>query len=40
LGGIEYAERIVKNIEDLELLGQCDPGFKFFVQELKRILKR
>jgi hypothetical protein len=40
LGGIEYAERIVKNIEDLELLGQRDPGFKFFVQELKRILKR
>jgi hypothetical protein len=40
LGGVEYAERIVENIEDLELLGQRDPSFKFFVQELKRVLKR
>jgi hypothetical protein len=40
LGGIEYAERIIANLEDLELLGQRDPAFKFFVNELKRILKK
>jgi hypothetical protein len=40
LGGAEYAERIVENIENLELLEQRDPSFKFFVQELKRMLKR
>jgi hypothetical protein len=40
LGGAEYAERIVKNIDDMKLLEQRDDSFKFFVRELKRALKR
>ncbi|MGE5343630.1 MAG: hypothetical protein ACM3SY_19345 [Candidatus Omnitrophota bacterium] len=40
LGGTEYADRIVANIENLELLCQRDDSFKFFVQELKRALRK
>lgn len=40
LGGAEYAERIVENIGNVNLLERHDPGFKFFTQELRRILRK
>ena len=43
LGGAEYAERIVNNMEDLYSLGKQDEGFKEFVDRLKttfRTIKR
>lgn len=39
LGGVEYAERIVKNIENLETLGRQNAGFQTFVEDLKRMFK-
>ena len=39
LGGVEYAEKIVDNIVDLDLLGRQNAGFHFFVQELKRVFR-
>lgn len=39
LGVAQYAERIVKNIENLNLLERSDDAFKFFVRELRRMLK-
>jgi hypothetical protein len=38
-GGAEYAEKIVENIENLNLLDKRDPGFKEFAQELRRIFR-
>jgi len=39
LGGAEYAERIVDNIENLESLSRQNAGFKFFVENLRSILR-
>ncbi len=39
LGGVEYAERIVENIQRLESLSQGDAGFGVFVRDLKRMLR-
>lgn len=40
LGGAEYAERIVENIETVNLLERHDPAFKAFIQELRRVFKK
>jgi len=39
LGGAEYAERIVDNIENLELLSQQNAGFKAFIDDLRKVLR-
>ena len=39
LGGAEYAERIVEKIKDVDALGKHEPGFRNFIQDLRRILK-
>ena len=39
LGGAEYAERIVDNIENLESLGRQNAGFEVFVADLRHMLK-
>lgn len=39
LGGSEYAERIVDNIENLESLGQQNAGFQSFLENLRRMLR-
>jgi len=39
LGGAEYAERIVANIGDLELLGKQNAGFQRFIEDLRRIFR-
>jgi len=39
LGGVEYSERIVDNIQRLESLSQQDAGFGIFVRDLRRMLR-
>jgi hypothetical protein len=39
LGGAEYAERIVENMEDLYTLGKQDSGFGAFVDDLKKTFR-
>lgn len=39
LGGVEYAERIVDNIQRLDTLSQQDAGFGVFVSSLRRMLR-
>jgi hypothetical protein len=39
LGGAEYAERIVDNIENLDSLGKQNAGFQTFVENLRKIFK-
>lgn len=39
LGGVEYAERIVENIQRLESLNQQDAGFGVFVEDLRRMFR-
>lgn len=39
LGGAEYAERIVDNIENLESLGRQNAGFQSFLENLRRMLR-
>ncbi|MFQ5865689.1 MAG: DUF4276 family protein [bacterium] len=36
LGGVEYAERIVENIDNLDSLGRQNSGFQNFVEQLRR----
>jgi hypothetical protein len=40
LGGAEYAEKIVENIENLDSLGKQDSSFQTFVADLRRMFKR
>lgn len=40
LGGLEYAERIVDNIENLKSLGETNAGFQDFVEDLRRRLRQ
>ncbi|MFH1010847.1 MAG: hypothetical protein V1784_06410 [bacterium] len=37
LGGVEYAERIVANIDNIDVLGKQDDGFSCFVNGLKKM---
>ncbi len=39
LGGVEYAEKIVESIKDLDALGKENSGFQTFVQGLRRVFK-
>jgi len=39
LGGVEYAEKIVDNIENLELLAKQNAGFQNFVEALRRVFR-
>ncbi len=39
LGGAEYAEKIVENIENVNVLERHDPGFKVFIQKLRRVFR-
>ena len=39
LGGAEYAERFVDNIENLESLGRQNAGFQAFLQKLRGMLR-
>lgn len=39
LGGVEYAERIVENISDLDSLGKQNAGFQNFVGDLRRAFR-
>jgi len=39
LGGSEYAEGIVANIDNLGLLAKQNAGFKTFIEDLKKMLK-
>lgn len=39
LGGAEYAEKIVDNIEDLDSLGEQNAGFQTFMEAFRRMLR-
>lgn len=39
LGGSEYAERIVDNIENLQSLGRLNAGFQSFLESLRSMLR-
>jgi len=40
LGGPEYAEKIVDNIENLDSLGRQNAGFQSFLEDLRSMLRR
>ncbi|MFQ5750895.1 MAG: hypothetical protein ACE5HI_02770 [bacterium] len=39
LGGAEYAERIVANIQNFEILSHQNSGFQYFIEDLRRLLR-
>ena len=40
LGGAEYAEKIVENVQDLDTLGRQDNSFQAFIQDLRSAFRK
>jgi len=39
LGGVEYSEKIVNKMKNINLLGRQNAGFRIFLRDLRKILR-